>query len=59
MGRGRRTRTELQGEHRNWNFEQLDSEEDTLWTPEALEDKADCAQRGYLALKVNQALVVD
>ena len=52
QSRGRRARGELQAEHSTWNFDQLDSEEDTLWTPEALEEKTDCARRGYLALQV-------
>ncbi|CAB9523836.1 phosphoglycerate mutase [Seminavis robusta] len=45
----RRTRSELQQLFPRWNLDNLQTQEDTLWTPD-LETHADCAQRGFQGL---------
>jgi len=47
----RRTRTELRRTHTSWDFDNLESENDMLWKPEALENTSACAHRAYLALQ--------
>lgn len=46
----RQTRAELRQAHKDWNFDEVETEDDVLWTPEALEDASACAERAYQAL---------
>jgi broad specificity phosphatase PhoE len=45
----RRSKSDLEKRFASWNFEDLTSEEDSLWTPN-MEAFSDCAERGYLGL---------
>jgi broad specificity phosphatase PhoE len=46
----RRTRQELQTDFAAWNFEQLDGDDDAVWTPE-MEAYEAAAERGYQGLR--------
>lgn len=46
----RQTREQLRAAHAEWDFDQLEANEDELWTEDKLEDAAACAHRAYLAL---------
>ena len=45
----RRTQSDLKTRFPAWNFEELATEDDELWTTE-LESQEDCSERGYLGL---------
>lgn len=45
----RRSRKELSDKFPHWNFDLLQSEQDTQWTDE-FEERADCKERGYRGL---------
>lgn len=45
----RRTKSELEERHSNWNFDSLTTQEDNSWTPE-MEKYEDAAERGYQGL---------
>jgi len=46
----RRTKSELAASFPDWNWDELESEEDSLWTP-ILEEQDAAAERGYLGLR--------
>lgn len=46
----RQTREELRLENKDWNFDELETQQDVLWTAEGLEDASACAHRAYQAL---------